>query len=119
MQPGDHLWILDLVEHLSGSDILAPFDRTLRDTAVDTRSDVEAGRIGFTLDQDGLRADEVPKRKADDRDDNETYNDGGAFRYRRPRRRCVARPFDDWWRSRFTGWKELGLRQLIPPPAHA
>jgi hypothetical protein len=106
---------------LSGSDILASLDRTLRDTAVDTRSDVEAGRIGFTLNQDRLRADEVPKRKTDDRDDNETYDDGGAFRNRRPRRLCVARPrrFDDRGRSRFTGWRELGLRQLIPSPAHA
>src|ERR1700722_5675006 len=83
---GDQLRIVDLKQQLPGGDVLPALDGTLADSAVDPRGDVDAGRVGFALDDERLRPRQIPDREAHDPRNDERY-DG------RSGRRASRRPF--------------------------
>ena len=51
---GDELRVVDFIQQLPRRDVLSPFDGTLADPAVDSRGDVDAGGVGFALDDQRL-----------------------------------------------------------------
>jgi hypothetical protein len=64
---------------------LPALDRTLAHAAVDPRGDVDAGRIGFALNDERLRAREIPDREPHDPDEDQADD-------RRGGRRAAGRP---------------------------
>ena len=89
------LRIVDLVQQLARGDIVAALDRALADPAVDARRDVDARRVRFSLNDERLRLDQIPERKANDRSDNERDNKRGPSRdlqaFAERSTRCLAR----------------------------
>jgi hypothetical protein len=110
---GDQLRIVDLEQQLPGGDVLAALDGTLADAALDARGDIDAGRVGFALDDERLRPSQIPDREAHDPYENERHDGGG-------RRRAPGRPLAP--RLGFSAlvrrWALFYVRHalLVPPP---
>jgi hypothetical protein len=60
MEFRNELGIIDLEQQLPGGDIVAALDRPLPHPAVDARGDVDTRGVGFALNDERLRLDQVP-----------------------------------------------------------